>query len=231
MADRRPLRHATGPVTLVGGGPVPPGALAAALALAPEAVGADSGANVPLPGGARFAAVVGDMDSVAGLDGLRAAGVAVHRIAEQDTTDLQKCLYAVAAPLYIGVGFLGGRVDHELAALNALVCNPGKAVVLIGESDLCFLCPPVLTLDLPAETPVSFFPLAPATGTVSEGLRWSVAGLDFRPDGRIGTSNRALGGRVRAGFTAPAVIVILPEVFLGQVVASVVAGVSSPQSG
>ena len=49
------------------------------------------------------------------------------------------------------------------------------------------------------------------------------------PDGRIGTSNRALGGPVRVGFDAPAVIAILPEAFLGQVVAALarqLAGVS-----
>ena len=74
---------------------------------------------------------------------------------------------------------------------------------------------------------MSFFPLAPAVGRVSEGLRWSVEGLAMRPDGRVGTSNEALGGPVRAGFDAPAVIAILPEAFLGQVVAALAAGVSS----
>ena len=46
-----PSTPRAGPVTLVGGGPVPPGALAAALALAPEVVAADGGGDVPLPAG------------------------------------------------------------------------------------------------------------------------------------------------------------------------------------
>lgn len=207
---------------------MPPGALAAALALAPEVVAADSGARVPLPPGTRLSAVIGDMDSLADPEAFRAAGVAVHRLAEQETTDLEKCLYSVAAPLLLGVGFLGGRVDHELAALNALVRYPAPPVVLIGEADVCFLCPPLLALDLPAGTRVSFFPLAPAVGRVSEGLFWSVEGLAMAPGGRIGTSNRALGGPVRVGFDAPVVIAILPEAFLGQVVAAL--AVSSPES-
>lgn len=228
MAGSRTLYRAAGPVTLVGGGPVPPGALAAALALAPEVVAADGGACVPLPPEARLAAVIGDMDSIADPEALRAAGIAVHRLDEQETTDFEKCLYSVEAPLCIGVGFLGGRLDHELAALNALVRHPGRAVALVGEADVCFLCPPVLALDLPAGTRVSLFPLAPTVGRVSEGLVWSVAGLAMAPDGRVGTSNRALGGRVRVGFSTPSVIAILPEAFLGQVVAAL--AVSSPES-
>jgi thiamine pyrophosphokinase len=211
-------------VTLVGAGPVAQHQLAAALALAPEAIAADGGGDVALPGGRRFAAVIGDMDSMRGA----AAGVPVHTIAEQETTDLEKCLYSVEAPLYLGVGFLGGRLDHELAAMNALVKFSGRAAVLIGAADVCFLCPPELTLDLPAGTRVSFFPMAPVRGRVSEGLRWSVAGLDLRPDGAIGTSNGALGGPVRVGFDAPRVIAILPEAHLGQVAARL--AVSSPPS-
>src|SRR5690606_25489678 len=78
------LYRASGPVTLVGGGPVEDGMLAEALALAPEAVGADGGGDVILPGGYRFAAVIGDLDSIRDADRLRAAGVPVHRIPEQD---------------------------------------------------------------------------------------------------------------------------------------------------
>jgi len=171
--------------------------------------------------------VIGDMDSGDG-EALRAAGVPVHRIDEQETTDFEKCLYSVAAPLTIGVGFLGGRIDHELAVLNALVRHPEKAVVLVGEADVCFLCPPLLALDLHAGTRVSFFPLAPVIGRVSQGLAWSVEGLAMAPAGRIGTSNRALGGPMRVGFDAPAVIAILPEAFLGQVADAL--AVSSPGS-
>ena len=226
MAVRRALVHAAGPVTLVGGGPVRPGALAAALAVAPVVVAADGGAAVPLPAGTRLTAVIGDLDSVRDPDALRAAGVAVHRIDEQETTDLEKCLYSIDAPAIVGVGFLGGRVDHGLAALNALVRHRGRPTVLVGEADVCFLCPELLALDLPEGTRVSFFPLGAATGRVSEGLFWTVAGLGMAPDGTIGTSNRALGGPVRVGFDAPAVIAILPEAFLGQVLAAL----SSPGS-
>ena len=72
------LHRAAGPVTLVGAGPVDPARLAEALALAPEAVAADGGGDVVLPGGRDFAAVIGDMDSLGSAAALRARGVPVH---------------------------------------------------------------------------------------------------------------------------------------------------------
>jgi thiamine pyrophosphokinase len=212
----RTLYRAAGPVTLVGGGPIGPGALEAALAVAPEVVAADGGGDVALPGGARFRAVIGDMDSLRDAAGLAASGAVLHALVEQETTDLEKCLYSVEAPLIVGVGFLGGRLDHTLAAVNA-VARHAAPLVLLGAVDLCFRCPPELELELSAGTPVSLFPLAPARGTLSEGLRWSVAGLHLEPGGRIGTSNAATGGRVRIGFDTPRMLVILPAAALGQV--------------
>jgi thiamine pyrophosphokinase len=215
--------RADGPVTLVGGGPVAAGPLAAALALAPTVVAADGGADAALPAGHRLRAVIGDMDSLADPAALAAAGVELYEIAEQDSTDFDKCLRAVAAPLVLGVGFLGGRLDHTLAAMNTLVRHPDRRVVLLDATDICFLCPPDLALDLAPGTRVSFFPMAPVSGLRSTGLRWPVTGLALRPDGAIGTSNRALGGRMRVGFDAPAVVTILPAALLGQVVTQLTA--------
>jgi thiamine pyrophosphokinase len=211
-----PLCTVVEPVTLVGGGPVDPGHLEAALAIAPVAVAADGGGDLVLPGGRRFRAVIGDMDSLADPERLRAAGVPVHLIAEQESTDLEKCLYSVEAPLFVGLGFLGGRIDHHLAAMNALVKFPRVPVVLVGGEDLCFLCPPEFAIDLAARTRVSLFPMGPVRGR-SEGLLWPVEGLAFDPGGRIGTSNAAAGGVVRIGFDAPRMLVILPAGLLGPV--------------
>jgi thiamine pyrophosphokinase len=204
------------PVTLVGGGPLEAGDLDAALALAPLIVAADGGLDHLARFGRAPAAVIGDMDSASpGLVG--AACATIHAIAEQDSTDFEKCLRSIAAPLVIGVGFLGGRTDHSLAAMNALVTSSGPPVLLLGGPDLCFACPPDLRLDLAAGSRVSVFPMAPVVGRVSEGLRWSVEGLAMAPDGRIGTSNEALGGAVRLGFDRPGAILILPRRVLGQV--------------
>jgi thiamine pyrophosphokinase len=204
-------------VTLVGAGPIDPRHLEAALAIAPVAVAADGGGDLALPGGRRFRAVIGDMDSLADPERLRAAGVPVHPIPEQETTDLEKCLYSVEAPLFVGLGFLGGRIDHHLAAMNALVKFASVPVVLIGGEDLCFLCPPEFAIDLAAGTRVSLFPMGPVRGR-SEGLLWPIDGLAFDPTGRIGTSNAATGGVVRIEFDAPRMLVILPVDLLEPVV-------------
>jgi thiamine pyrophosphokinase len=213
-----PLVRVAEAVTLVGGGPVDALHLAAALALAPVAVAADGGGDLPLPEGRRFRAVVGDMDSLADPDRLRAAGVPIYPIPEQETTDLEKCLGSIEAPLFVGLGFLGGRIDHHLAAMNALVKFAAVPVVLVGGEDLCFLCPPEFAVDLSAGTRVSLFPMGPVRGRLSEGLLWPIAGLAFDPTGRIGTSNAATGGPVLIGLDAPRMLVILPAGLLRPVV-------------
>lgn len=226
MRGSRIFIRTTGPVTLVGNGPIVCAQLAAALRLAPQAVAADGGGDVPLPDGAQYLGVIGDMDSLGDAARLRAAGVPLHALPEQDTTDLEKCLYSVEAPLFLGFGFLGGRIDHELAAMNALAKNPDKRVVLVGAEDLCFLCPPEFAIDLPAETRVSLFPMGPVRGTLSAGLRWPVDGMAFEPGAQIGTSNAATGGPVWLGFDAPRMLVILPASLL-EAVATVIRGAPS----
>ena len=169
------------------------------------------------PPGHRLRAVIGDMDSLRDPAALAAAGVALRRIAEQDSTDLEKCLYSIAAPLYLGVGFLGGRLDHELAALNAVAKNPDRRLILIGREDLCLLVPAAgLAFEAAAGDRVSLFPMGPCRGTRSTGLRWPVTGLDFAPGERVGTSNAATGGPVAIGFDGGPMLAILPAAYLGR---------------
>ncbi len=198
-------------VTLIAGGPVGRRDLDAALARAPVLVAADGGADRALALGRMPAAVIGDFDSFSARGQARLAPEALHRIAEQETTDFDKALRSVAASFVIGLGCLGGRLDHALAVLNALV-RQGGPVVLLGGPDVVFAAPPGrdLQLRMKAGERVSLFPLGPVRGE-SAGLEWPVAGLDFAPDGRIGTSNRATGSDVRLRFDRAGMIVILPR--------------------
>ena len=122
---------------------------------------------------------------------------------EQDSTDLEKCLYSVEAPLFIGLGFLGGRIDHHLAAMSALVKFPGKPVVLIGGEDLCFLCPRELELELPAGTRVSLYPMGPARGLVSRGCAGRSPGSRSAPRAGSAPRTRHSAGRSGSGSTRP----------------------------
>jgi thiamine pyrophosphokinase len=209
------------PVTLIGGAEVTGARIARARALALQVVAADSGAEAALAHGITPRAVIGDFDSLgaAARDALPPASL--HPIAEQDSTDFDKCLRNISAPLVIGIGFSGDRLDHQLAAYNTLVRHPARRCVLLGAEELVFLCPPSVSLPVAAGTPLSLFPMAAVEG-VSDGLRWPIGGLNFAPDGRVGTSNAATG-TVHLSVTAPKMLVILPESALETVVAALMA--------
>ena len=217
----QPVVRSAAPVTLVGGGRLGADDLALARAHGPEVVAVDGGAGAVLAAGLRPLAVVGDMD---GLTAEAAAAFAdrLHPIAEQETTDFDKALRSVAAPLCLAVGFSGGRFDHELAVLSTLLRHAGRPCVVVGAESVTFLCPPVFEIAAEVGSVFSLFPLVPVA-VESAGLRWPTGGIDFRPDGMIGTSN-AVTGPVRLCASAPGMLVILPRAALGRVVAALVAG-------
>lgn len=205
-----PIVHSTTGVTLVGGGPVSPRDLRAALRRAPCPVAADSGADRCLAAGVQPHAVIGDFDSISPAARAALPEDRLHRMADQDTTDFEKALQTVSAPLILAVGFAGARMDHGLAVLNALVRYPAQACIVIGPKDIAFAAPPRLTLHLRTGDPLSLFPLAATTGT-SAGLFWPIKGLGFAPWGMIGTSNRVSAPEVQLAFDQPGMIVLLPR--------------------
>ncbi|WP_299045353.1 thiamine diphosphokinase [uncultured Tateyamaria sp.] len=204
-----PIVHSSDPVALFGGGAADLADVAAVQALATRFVAADGGAEVALRAGVALDAVIGDFDSVSPETLAQIPADRHHRIAEQDSTDFDKALRHIAAPLVLAVGFLGGRVDHQLACLSVLARYPDRPCILLGPEECVLLCPPALDLDTRAGEVVSLVPLAPVQGT-SAGLRWGIDGLVFDPMVRVGTSNMA-EGPVALTMTAPAMILIVPR--------------------
>ncbi|WP_323715998.1 thiamine diphosphokinase [Paracoccus aminovorans] len=180
------------PVTLIGGAPVARADLDAALALAPVVAAADGGADTALQFGLMPQAVWGDFDSIS--DRARAAIPPgnLHPVAEQDSTDFEKCLSRLRTPFVVALGFAGGRHDHFLSALGVIARRVGPPCLLVAGEDVITRAPARLALDLAPGTRVSLFPMGAATGR-SQGLRWPIDGLAFAPDGRSGTSNQATG--------------------------------------
>ena len=205
-----PIVESRGGVTLVGGGPVAATALRRALKLAPCLVAADGGADHALAAGLMPQAVVGDFDSISAAARAAIPADRQHPMAEQDTTDFDKALRSVAAPFVLALGFSGARVDHGLAVFNTLARHPGRVCLVLGGPDVVFLSPPEITLRLRVGDRLSLFPIGPVTGR-STGLRWPIDGLDFAPDGRIGTSNIVSAPKVHLAFDAPKMLVILPR--------------------
>ncbi len=205
------------PITLLGAGSVEHGSLYNALRIAPFLVAADGGANVAVAAGHIPDAVIGDLDSVSDAALSAIPAERFHRVAEQETTDFEKCLIRIEAPYILGLGFAGPRADHTLAVWNTLARHGDRRCLILGREDVAFLAPRRLSLALAPGTRVSLFPMAPVTGT-SRGLRWPIAGLDFAPDGRVGTSNEATGP-VEMEFDAARMLVILPKAALRAAIA------------
>ena len=210
------------PILLVGGGDVDNDSLRAALSRFRCIVAADSGADSVLKAGGMPDAVIGDMDSISRTTREALDPRVLHEITEQDSTDFDKCLRSIDAPLVVAMGFLGQRVDHELAAFTVLARRSDRPCILIGREDVVALCPPVLNLEMPRGTRVSLWPLANVTGR-STGLHWPIDGITFAPDAVAGTSNH-VDGPLEIAMDAPSMLLILPVDFSDALSRAIMAG-------
>ena len=213
-----PVVRSQDPVTLVGGGQALPEDLHAALRVAPICVAADGGAALAMAAGITPAAVIGDFDSLPAEIEAALSASTLYKVAEQDSTDFEKALIRIDAPLVVGVGFLGGRVDHQLGALHVLLALADRPVLLVAPQELIFLAPPRIELPTKAGDVVSLFPLTSVTAK-SEGLRWALDGLGFAPGVQSGTSNVATGP-VTVVPSNPGMVMIVPRRLLRPVAAA-----------
>lgn len=217
------------PIGVIGGAPVSVTQRDALLPLVNRWVAADSGADHALGLGLEPERVIGDLDSIS--DGARARFAdRLHHIREQDSTDFDKALRHIEAPLVLGVGFSGARPDHELAVYNVLVRRPDRPCVIVGDEMCVALCPPQLSLDLVPGCDLSLFPMA--TGRMaSMGLVWATDGIEFAPDQRIGTSNRVAEGPVTLIPDGPSMLVFIPTVHLAAVTGALLRAPRWPARG
>lgn len=197
-------------VTLIGAGQVNKGILTDSLSIAPYLVAADGGAELALKYGRMPKKVIGDFDSLKPEIAAQIASNALHPIKEQNSTDFDKALRNIAAPLILAVGFMGRRVDHQLAAFSSVFAHADRPCILIGKSDIVFHAPAALRMTLEAGMRFSLFPMQPVTGR-STGLHWPIEGLKFVPGGQIGTSNKVVEAEVTLCMDGPGMLVILPR--------------------
>ena len=197
------------PITLVGGGKAHVNDVKQTLLLSNQCVAADGGLGLVLAAGVKPTAVIGDFDSANAAEIGQIEQNLLHEISEQDSTDFEKALRNIKAPAILAVGFTGGRMDHQLAVLNALVTHRDQAIVVIGETEVVFHLPKDIVLPTEPDDVVSLFPLAQTSG-VSDGLQWPIEGLDFAPWGRVGTSNKAVGP-VHLQMNAPGMLAVIPR--------------------
>lgn len=209
------------PVTLIGAGEATPHNLAEAMRHAPVVVAADGGAALAVAQAVTPRAVIGDFDSLP--DQVRAVlpESVLHPMTGQDNTDFDKALQAIASPLVLAVGFTGGRIDHQLAALHVLASHaPGRCIIISAE-EVIFHVPSQITLDVAAGDTVSLFPMGQVQGR-STGLVWPIDGLVFDPMRFVGTSNCA-EGPVQLWMTGPGMLCIAPRRILPALIARLLA--------
>ena len=197
------------PITIVGGTHFSQGLLLESLRRAPVVYAADGGANLCMQYGCQPKQVIGDLDSLSPSLRSELDPSRVIHVAEQDTTDFEKLLIRVDAPCMLAIGFMGGRIDHQMAVQTVLTAYAHRKIICLGDKDVMFVSPPEIDLPLDAGTRVSLYPMAPVQ-VRSTGLYWSTDGLSFAPDGQIGTSNQATGP-VTLLPSAPRMLVVLPK--------------------
>ncbi len=196
-------------VTLLGGGPATPRMISDAISLAPNLVAADGGANHLVWRELIPSAIIGDLDSLKDRDHWRAQlGDNLVHVAEQESTDFEKCLARIDAPFFVCVGFLGGRQDHGLAVLHTLISDP-RPIVLIGDSDVAFAAHRGVSLALEVGERISIFPMRNVRATGGAGLKYPIDGLSMEAGAQIGVSNEASAPRQSFGFDRPGAIVFL----------------------
>lgn len=209
------------PILLIGGGDVSEQAYQELKSTVAAVVAADGGANFIHAQGDLPDAVIGDFDSID--DVVRGALPCdiLFPIPEQNSTDLEKSLTRVAAPVIFTLGFTGSRFDHQMAAQTALVRFAHKSVIHIGHQDVMFLCPPEFRISLPVGARLSVYPMAPMRVT-SRGLRWPLDGLDLSPIGQIATSNEVTGA-IELRPQAPHAVIVASRQYLSAIASALCA--------
>jgi len=193
--DDRKLSYKT-PVIVLGGGDVDVEILHEFVARGYPLIAADGAADVALAHEIPIEAIIGDLDSINDIS-VFSEPTQIIKIDEQETTDFEKCLYSVEAPLYVCIGMLGKRIDHTLAAFHTIArLGHKKNIVLVDQYEMSFGVGGNVEFDLPKRTRFSIYPLQPVTFKSSDGLKYPLDGLTLEVGRRIGTSNKVVKNEV-----------------------------------
>ncbi len=205
----QPIVSSSSPITLIGGVDPAPDILTVALKYGKTVVCVDGGADHALWAELDPIAVIGDMDSIS--DAARAAySDVLHHIAEQNSTDFDKALRNINAPLILGIGFLGDRLDHTLAALHVLLKYRDRPVVLFGEHDLVFIAPSHIRMTLPVGMRLSLMPVTDARVDTT-GLKWNVTDGAMSMRDFIGSSNEVAEPQVDIHAMGGLAVILPPD--------------------
>jgi thiamine pyrophosphokinase len=197
----------TEPIALIGGAQIGPQHLNILQTLTQTFVAADSGADHLRIAGITPRAVIGDFDSLSDQSRTDFAPQLYH-ITEQDTTDLEKALGCISAPVIIGAGFLGGRLDHSFASFNVLARLATVPLILVSGTECCFRGPDAAwQIALPVGTPFAILPMEDVVVS-STGLAWDMDDMALSPVGRVSSSNMTAADVVSVRCTGAAIVTL-----------------------
>ncbi len=202
--------HSKDIVTLIGGGDVSATDLETLRAHKNTVVAADGGARHAVAAGVAPHAVIGDFDSLETHVRASLPADRLFQFPEQDSTDFEKCLSRISAPLVLALGFMGPRTDHQLATFHGLLRTAHQPCIVIGAHQIVCLCPPKIAFSADEGDLVSAFPLGAAQAE-STGLEWPLKDVPLAPGQMVGTSNRATGGTVTIECVTANLLLILPR--------------------
>ena len=163
------------------------------LAEADVFVCADGGANAALKLGVTPDLIIGDLDSILPSTARKFSAVTARRIAEQNSTDLEKALTWVSRNGYREVrifGATGGRLDHTVGNFSALLKFSRKIDVTLYDADgELSSVGSERVFDVPVGAIVSLLPMTLCEGIMTKGLKWELRYESLALGQREGTSN------------------------------------------
>lgn len=178
-------------------------------------VAADGAANTLFANGIQPDFIIGDLDSLEQKH--FSAKCNILRIAEQDTTDFEKCLIAMEHRfLYpsLIIGIAGGEVDHSIYNLNCFMQHARTKQLFffdIDENHKCKLGFPVFTqqkLQGQINKTISLMPFPEAVVSTS-GLKWNLTQMQLSVSGRASMRNVVIDDDMTITIQNGAVLVVL----------------------
>ena len=186
---------------IIANGVLPPATVVRRLAAGADlVVCADGGANRAREYRIKPDVILGDLDSLSGATARSYKGTPILRIADQDSTDLEK---AISYCMLLGidsadiVGALGGRIDHITGSLGCFKrFDDDIELRFIGEGGELTRIRGSVRLRTRRGELLSLIPLDRCSGVTTRNLKYPLKN-DFLETGvREGISNEATGRSV-----------------------------------
>ncbi len=154
---------------------------------------ADGGANIAARFGCTPDLIIGDLDSIEMKTIAIFSHVVVKKQKDQNSTDLEKALTAALQKKckeIVVLGATGGRLDHALGNLSALVKFSNKVCVTFLDNTGIFIAVHhSREFVYPVGTIISLLPLSRCSGIVTKGLKWNLKNESLELGVRESTSN------------------------------------------